>query len=69
MSKENNKKNYYDLYTILSTRNYDNDILQEAIIRTFKNRRTSYDADTMFSVKTLRITISCKSDGWHSYAK
>lgn len=41
-------KDYYDLYTILSTRNYDNDILQEAIIRTFKNRRTSYDADTMF---------------------
>lgn len=41
-------KDYYDLYNILSKENYDADTLQEAIIRTFENRHTSYDADTMF---------------------
>ena len=41
-------KDYYDLYNILSKENYDADTLQEAIIRTFENRHTSYDANTMF---------------------
>lgn len=41
-------KDYYDLYTILKNERYDTNILQEAIIRTFENRHTAYDADTMF---------------------
>lgn len=41
-------KDYYDLYHILSSFKYDNAILQDAINRTFKNRHTSYNADTMF---------------------
>lgn len=41
-------KDYYDLYQILNTRNLDPDVLQEAITRTFENRRTPYDPDTMF---------------------
>ena len=41
-------KDYYDLYTILKSERYDTNILQEAIIRTFENRHTAYDADTMF---------------------
>lgn len=41
-------KDYYDLYNILSKLKYDVDTLQEAIKRTFENRHTSYDADTMF---------------------
>ena len=41
-------KDYYDLYNILSKEKYDVDTLQEAIMRTFENRHTSYDADTMF---------------------
>lgn len=41
-------KDYYDLYTILSKEKYDNATLQEAIVRTFENRHTTYDADTMF---------------------
>lgn len=41
-------KDYYDLYNILSKEDYDADTLQEAIIRTFENRHTSYDANTMF---------------------
>ncbi len=40
-------KDYYDLYHILTTQVYDKSILQEAIKRTFENRHTSYDMDTM----------------------
>lgn len=41
-------KDYYDLYTILHNEKYDATVLQEAIIRTFENRHTSYDPNTMF---------------------
>ena len=41
-------KDYYDLYTILKKEKYDAQVLQKAIVRTFENRHTSYDADTMF---------------------
>lgn len=41
-------KDYYDLYNLLSKEKYDRETLQEAIIRTFENRHTSYDANTMF---------------------
>ena len=41
-------KDYYDLYTILSKKKYNAAVLQEAIAHTFENRRTSYDANTMF---------------------
>ena len=41
-------KDYYDLFQILSTEKYDARVLQEAIVRTFENRRTPYDANTMF---------------------
>lgn len=41
-------KDYYDLYRILSTQKFDNIVLQEAIGRTFENRHTPYDPNTMF---------------------
>lgn len=41
-------KDYYDLYLILSSRELDADVLQEAIIKTFENRHTAYDPNTMF---------------------
>ena len=41
-------KDYYDLYNLLSKEKYDSETLQEAIIKTFENRHTSYDANTMF---------------------
>lgn len=41
-------KDYYDLYTILHNEKNDATVLQEAIIRTFENRHTSYDPNTMF---------------------
>lgn len=41
-------KDYYDLYQILNTQELDTDVLQEAIARTFENRHTKYEPDTMF---------------------
>jgi predicted nucleotidyltransferase component of viral defense system len=41
-------KDFYDLYNILSNKTYNNTILQDAICKTFENRHTQYDADTMF---------------------
>ena len=41
-------KDYYDLYQILNANEFDTNILQEAIVRTFENRHTQYDPDTMF---------------------
>lgn len=41
-------KDYYDLHRILKEEKYDADILQQAIIRTFENRHTPFDPNTMF---------------------
>ncbi len=41
-------KDYYDLYNLLSKEKYNKETLQEAILHTFKNRHTQYDANTMF---------------------
>lgn len=41
-------KDYYDLFNLLSKEKYDSKTLQDAIVNTFENRHTSYDADTMF---------------------
>lgn len=41
-------KDYYDLYNILSKERYNSNVLREAIVRTFENRHTTYNADTMF---------------------
>lgn len=41
-------KDYYDLYQILNNQGLDSAVLQEAIARTFENRHTQYEPDTMF---------------------
>lgn len=41
-------KDYYDLHRILKEEKYDAGILQQAIIRTFENRHTPFDPNTMF---------------------
>ena len=41
-------KDYYDLYQILNTQKLDTEVLKEAITRTFENRHTGYDPNTMF---------------------
>lgn len=46
--QSNRMKDYYDLYQILSTNQYDVEVLKEATKRTFENRHTEYKTDTMF---------------------
>ena len=41
-------KDYYDLYQILNTQELDTEVLQEAITKTFENRHTRYNPDTIF---------------------
>ncbi len=41
-------KDYYDLFQILSKEDFQKNVLQEAIKRTFDNRHTKYASDTMF---------------------
>ena len=41
-------KDYYDIYHLLTSFQYDTAILQDAINRTFENRHTPYNADAMF---------------------
>ena len=41
-------KDYYDIYHLLTSFQYDTAILQDAINRTFENRHTPYTKDTMF---------------------
>ena len=49
LAEDNSRmKDYYDLYNILSGMKYDQGILSEAIMSTFRNRHTEYDKDTMF---------------------
>lgn len=48
-------KDYYDLHRILKEEKYAPEVLQEAIIRTFENRHTPYDENTMFFRKDFGI--------------
>ena len=41
-------KDYYDIYHLLTSFQYDTAILRDAINRTFENRHTPYNAGTMF---------------------
>ena len=41
-------KDYYDIYHLLTSFQYDSAILQDAINRTFENRHTPHNAATMF---------------------
>lgn len=41
-------KDFYDLYQILTTKSFKHEVLQEAISRTFENRHTAFDPETMF---------------------
>ena len=41
-------KDYYDIYHLLASFQYDTAILQDAVNRTFKNRHTPYIVDAMF---------------------
>ena len=61
-------KDYYDLYNLLSKEKYDSETLQEAIIRTFENRHTSYDANTMFFRKDF-VDNSQMQTRWKAFLR
>lgn len=46
--KTSRMKDYYDLYIILNTIQYDIDTLREAVKQTFANRHTQYFENTLF---------------------
>lgn len=41
-------KDYYDLYHLLNSFNYDSEMLKEAVNRTFENRHTEYSQEEKF---------------------
>ena len=61
-------KDYYDLYQILNSRELDADVLQDAIIKTFENRHTSYDPDTMFFRDGFRTNPQMETR-WRAFIK
>ena len=61
-------KDYYDLFNLLSKEKYDSETLQEAIIRTFENRHTSYDANTMFFRKDF-VDNSQMQTRWKAFLR
>ena len=61
-------KDYYDLYQILNTQELDTAILQEAISRTFENRHTPYDPETMFFRKEFG-TNQIMETRWRAFIK
>lgn len=61
-------KDYYDLYNLLSKEKYDSETLQEAIIRTFENRHTLYDANTMFFRKDFAANSQLQTR-WNAFLR
>ena len=61
-------KDYYDLYQILNTQELNHDILQKAIAKTFENRHTSYDPDTMFFRDSFKTNPKMETR-WRAFIK
>ncbi len=61
-------KDYYDLHRILKEEKYDPEVLQEAIIRTFENRHTPYDENTMFFRKDFGINLQMEAR-WKAFMR
>jgi len=61
-------KDYYDLYLILTTQKMDDGKLNEAIVRTFKNRRTPFDSNTMFFRKEFGVNKIMETR-WRAFIK
>lgn len=69
LAEENSRmKDYYDLYTILSGRKYDQAILEEAMIKTFSNRHAKYDRNTMFFRPEFSLSNKMKIK-WQAFMK
>ena len=61
-------KDFYDIYYLARTFDFDGRKLQEAIFETLQNRGTSYDRDTLDSVEGLGIFDSMNTR-WKAFLK
>ena len=59
-------KDFFDLYTILSTKNMDSANLTEAIKATFENRQTEYIEDHMLFEEEFFLDTT-KTNQWNSF--
>jgi predicted nucleotidyltransferase component of viral defense system len=61
-------KDFYDIYKLLASENYNSDLLQEAIISTFKNRETFYIHEhSLFS--PAFATDSLRKQNWAAFLR
>ncbi len=61
-------KDFYDIYKLLASENYNRDLLQEAIVSTFKNRATSYIHEhSLFS--PAFATDSLRKQNWAAFLR
>jgi len=60
-------KDFYDIYVLLSTYDFDRDTLKEAIMETFKNRNTSFDDIAAF--ENDFVSDSYRKRIWTSFMK
>lgn len=61
-------KDYYDVYMLLSSGDYDNKVLEEAILATFNNRNTHYiEGHALF--KSEFASNSQQQKNWNAFLK
>ena len=60
-------KDFYDIYVILQSEKIDDDLLQEAIIQTFQNRKTTFDDIVIF--EDSFATDAERVKRWNAFVK
>ena len=60
-------KDFYDIYVILQSEKIDVELLQEAIVQTFQNRRTTFDDIVVFEDSFATDVERVKR--WNSFVK
>ena len=61
-------KDFFDLYTILTTKELDSDSLAEAIKATFENRRTAYDDNHVLFTDDFFLDKT-KNEQWNAFIR
>ena len=61
-------KDFYDIYYLARTFDFEGRLLQEAIFETLQNRGTSYDRDTFESIEGL-ISFETMNARWKAFLK
>ena len=60
-------KDFYDIYVILQSEKIDADLLQEAIVQTFQNRKTAFDDVVVF--EDSFATDAERVKRWNAFVK